>query len=71
MGSLSDLRQSLSNLHKMFSSTDNAAAGALVNLALALPGIALWAWASGWVQLVGAAWALINLAGIASVVIRE
>jgi len=64
-GKLAQLRLSIQNLKTEFANTDNMVAGTLINLTLALPGIAIYLVFDEWyIAYVGAVWAILHLAAI-------
>lgn len=67
---LYELKISVRQLIKEFGHTDNLLVGVLVSIALALPGVAVWFFLSGWVAWVGAVWALLNLLPIIQAVLQ-
>ena len=59
-----NLRLSISNLWEQLGQADNIIFGLLVNLSMALTGVAIVVLFDGIVAFAGAAWAILNLIGI-------
>jgi len=63
-GKLARLRYSISNLKTEFANTDNLVVGTLINLTLALLGIAVFLMFDPWLSYVGTVWAIMHVAAI-------
>ena len=63
-GKLARLRYSISNLKTEFANTDNLVAGTLINLTLALAGVAVLLIFDPWLSYFGAMWAIMHIAAI-------
>lgn len=59
-----NLRVSITNLWDQLGQSQNILIGLLVNLSLAMTGVAIYLLTSGLVAYAGAVWAIINLIGI-------
>lgn len=63
MSKLERIRYSASANIERWGQTDDPKIGAVVSIALAIPGVLLWYWTSGVPAALGVAWVIINLLG--------